>query len=709
MAFLPLLSGVLVAALFVSVRSYRQGSLGRAFLLYVLTTSIWSWGYVMELCATRANVAVFWANVQYFGIPTTPVAIFLFAVILSGGSVWDRKWWVLLALPCVAVWIAAWTDGTTHLLRENLTFLQYGTYRVLQFRPGPAYMANIAFSYTLVVATVVLLVRMLHRGDTLSRKHAQIFLAGLCLPILGNISRVFGFEPIRGIDQTPLMFALAAVVVGYGVFRWSLVSVAPIARDKVVDGLADAVIVVDPRDRVVDANPAAFRLFGLTTDEMSRAYLKDLESSLPDGALPEAGQGTMFVVNGAAYIGRRTLITGTGLTSIGTLLQFTDVTEQRRTEEVLRRAKEAAEEASAAKSRFVAHVSHELRTPLNGVIGLSTMLEATWLDNVQRGYLSGIRQCSETLLGLVNDVLDLSKLDADAMPIAKDSVEIEALIRSVTEVHRYAAERKGVELHTDIHDMPEYVETDSLRLRQILNNLLGNAVKFTAEGRIDIIAASQGSTFDIVVRDTGIGIPEDQREAVLEPFQQADNSSTRKYGGTGLGLSITVSLVHRMGGALKLESRENVGTTVTVALPLVAVAAPVEAEAEEEVPPGLRVLVAEDNEVNALVVTNLLEGLGCEVEHCENGLLALEAYEHGNFDLLLLDIQMPVMDGLQLTRAIRERWPNRHTLIFALTANALEEERQEAVAAGMDGFLTKPIRLTELSNALHVAARTVAP
>lgn len=659
----------------------------------------------MELCSINADAATFWANVQYFGIPTTPVAVFLFAVILSGGSVWDRKWWVLLGIPCIAVWVAAWTDGLTHLLRKNLVFLQYGNYRVLQFQPGLAYLANIAFSYTLVVATLALLIRMLRRGDSLSRKHAQIFLAGLSLPIVANVSRVFGFELIRGIDQTPVMFALAAVVVGYGVFRWSLISVAPIARDKVVDGLSDAVIVVDPRQRVIDANPAAFQLFGLTMDEMSRSSLGDLKSSLPDGALPEPGEDTMFVVNGAAYIGRRTPITGTGLATIGTLLQFTDVTEQRRTEEALRRAKEAAEEASAAKSRFVAHVSHELRTPLNGVIGLSTMLDATWLDNVQRGYLSGIRQCSETLLGLVNDVLDLSKLDADAMPIAKDSVEIETLIQSVAEVHRYAAERKGVDLHVGVQDMPEYVETDSLRLRQILNNVLGNAVKFTGEGRVDLVVAPHGSTFEIVIRDTGIGIPEAQRESVLEPFQQADNSSTRKYGGTGLGLSITVSLVRRMGGEFRLESQEGAGTTVTITLPLIAVAAPVVEETEEEVPPGLRVLVAEDNEVNALVVTNLLEGLGCEVEHFENGQLALEAYEHGSFDLLLLDIQMPVMDGLELTRAIRERWPNRHNLIFALTANAFEEERQQAVLAGMDGFLTKPIRLAELSNALHAAAR----
>jgi len=698
-ATLPMLSGALLTALAILLRSYRHEALGRTFLLFLLSTSFWSWNYMLELCSQRMGMALFWANVEYLAIPTTPVAFFLFATVLTGGSIRSPRLRLGLAFGCVVIWIAAWTDGYSHLLRVDPKFLALGAYRVVDFRPGPAYIANIAFCYILLAVAILRLIRMAKRSDSLSRKHAQIILLGLTLPVVGNLLRVLGYEAIRGIDQTPLLFALAASVAAYGIFRWSLISVAPIARDKVVDRMADAVIVIDPRGRVVDSNPAASRLFGLTSEELSRATMDDLTKELPDDAGGEATE-TAFDLAERSYILRRTPLATAANAPIGTLLQFTDVTEQRRNEDALRQAKEVAEEASASKSRFVAHVSHELRTPLNGVIGLAQLLDETWLDNNQRGYLTGIRQCSETLLGLVNDVLDLSRMEAEAMPMANEPIDIAKLVEEVAAIHRHSAERKGLKLTTSVRGLPAFLSGDPLRLRQILNNLIGNSVKFTEEGSVSVEVSRAGDMFELKVADTGIGIAFEQQERVLEPFQQADESTTRRFGGTGLGLPITRSLIKRMGGSLSLASRPGEGTTLVALLPLIEAESPYVEEEDDDIPEGMRVLVAEDNEVNALVITSLLEGLGCVVEVREDGQAALDAYGAGEFDIVFLDIQMPILDGLQVARAIRDRWPHRRTPIYALTANVLDEERQNAKKAGMDGFLTKPIRMAELSAAL---------
>lgn len=704
-AMLPMLSGVLLAALAVWIRSYRHESLGRAFFLFLASTSVWSWAYMAELLANKKEVALFWANVQYFGIPTTPVAFFLFAFLLSGKPIRDRRIQAGFALVCIAMCVLVWTDDSHHLVRQGLSFIAYGSYRVLHFTKGPAYLANLTFCYSLLGIAIIRLIQMARRTDSLSRKHAQIILVGLSLPVAGNLCTIIGYQPMPGIDQTPIFFSLTACATAYGVFRWSLISVAPVARDKVIDRLADAVVVIDPRGRVVDANPAASRLFGLTAEELTRASAADISQGLPEGTL-SSGPESIFQLLERSYIVRTTQLVNAANASLGVLLQFTDITDQRRVEDALRHAKVMAEEANAAKSQFVAHVSHELRTPLNGVIGLAQLLNETNLDPVQHDYLTGIRQCSETLLGLVNDVLDLSRIEADAMPVAREPIQIDDLLNEVVGVHRHAAQSKGLRLSGVVRGMPEYIEGDPLRLRQVLNNLIGNAVKFTENGSIEVTVDCVESLDEFLIRvaDTGIGIPKEMQQAVFEPFRQADDSTTRRFGGTGLGLPITRGLVKRMGGSISLTSREGVGTTMTVQLPLVPIHPPEPAKTEEPLAPGLRVLVAEDNEVNALVITSLLEGMGCRVHLQENGQAALDAYERGVFDVVLLDIQMPLLDGFQVCRAIRQRYPERATPIYALTANVLDEERQNAKAAGMNGFLTKPIRMNELLTALRDSA-----
>jgi hypothetical protein len=296
------------------------------------------------------------------------------------------------------------------------------------------------------------------------------------------------------------------------------------------------------------------------------------------------------------------------------------------------------------------------------------------------------------------------------MPISRDRLDLRAVVEEVSAIHRHLIAEAKLELVT-VYDIPEecYVWGDPLRIRQVLHNLIGNAVKFTELGTVRVtVSRDLTGEYLISVADTGIGIPAERQSAVFEDFEQADASTTRSFGGTGLGLPITRRLVERMGGTLTLESRMGEGTTITVRIRLAESASPQAAVAEDEVPNGLSILLAEDNELNALVITEQLLEFGCSVERCANGISALELYRDMAFDLVLLDIQMPLMDGLAVTRVMRERWPDRKTLIYALTANAFVDERDRASEAGMDGFVTKPMRREDLIALLQSVAQKIA-
>lgn len=688
-ALLPLFAGVLLGLVGFSAWPYRRSPLGRTFFLFLTAATVWSFGYAFELCATTLSTGLFWANVEYLGVPTSGPAIFAFCLTLSGARL-SRKMWTALAIPGPFITLVAWTDGWHHLLRQRPALVPMDDYFVVTFARGPLYLANLVYAYGCLAATLVIVFRMAYGRNLLGRRQGQAILAGLALPILGNVAMQLGFQPLPGVDQTPVMFSLSAVAAAYGAFKWSLFSVAPIARDQVVDGLPDPVVALDPNGRVVDANPAAVRFFGIGARGIAGVTVEDLARAFPNGRLPEAS-GAVLDVGDRSYILRRSRLAGA---EAGTILQLTDVTERRR-------AELAAEEASATKSRFVANVTHELRTPLNGVMGLADLLAGTELNERQREYLLGIQQCSQTLLGLISDVLDLSKLDAEAMPIAQDPVDLRELLEEIVRVHRPLAGQKGVDVRCEIEGLPPYVAGDGLRLRQVLHNLIGNALKFTEHGEAVIRATRQDDRYAIEVRDTGIGIPPEKLGTVFEAFQQADASTTRRYGGTGLGLPISRRLVERMGGTLTLESVYGQGTTMRIDLPLVEAMPPkAEVTAEFAMPDSMSVLVAEDNGVNAIVVTSMLEEIGCRVELAEDGEAAVAAFAQQPFDLVLMDVQMPKMDGYAATREIRRRFPDRRTPVIALTANALSEERERAEAAGMDGFLTKPVRRADLERAL---------
>lgn len=517
----------------------------------------------------------------------------------------------------------------------------------------------------------------------------------------------------------------------------------------IIDFLPDATFVIDRNGKVIAWNKAIEAMTGILAKDMigkgdyeyslpfygiRRPILidlilksdKDLESSY--NQIERKGQaliGESYMPNmqgGIAYLlGSAAVLYDSAGNVFGAIESIRDITEKKQAENRLIDSKEAAEAAARSKSDFLANMSHEIRTPLNAVLGLTGLLLNSDLNSRERDYVETVRSSGNTLLSVINDILDFSKIEGGKMELESQPFHLRECISVAVDLIMPSAAQKGLDVKYDLDEsLPSYFKGDVTRLRQVLVNLLGNAVKFTQEGKIGLSVmgkplkaqdGSDGSQYELhfSISDTGIGIPEEKLDRLFRSFSQVDSTTTRKYGGTGLGLAISRKLVEMMGGEIWVVSESNVGSTFhfTIRAEISEEqAAPSDPElavpmvrSHEGIRP-LRILLAEDNAVNQMVAKQILKKLGYSADVAGNGLEVLQAIERQPYDVILMDVQMPEMDGLAASQEIRKRWPTGPRII-AITAYALKGDRERCLAAGMDEYISKPIVIEELKRVLE--------
>jgi PAS domain S-box-containing protein len=552
-------------------------------------------------------------------------------------------------------------------------------------------------------------------------------------------------KSVRLVGDSPRLYALRAVPVG-GSNRIEAELAAVGSRLRAtLEATADGILLVDSEGAIINMNQRFSLMWNLpeslliNRDDAGVLRYMAAQRAGEGAALPEPeddadGVETQYLADGRVFE-CRVHAAHSGEELIGRVYSYRDVTERFRTQRELIAARDEAHRASRAKGEFLAMMSHEIRTPMNGVLGIAELLAGTRLDDEQADYLRVIRSSGETLLAIINDILDYSKIEAGKLELESADFTLPDLLEELTALFRFRLREDGPRFECTVDGaVPVHLRGDPVRLRQILFNLVGNAFKFTERGAINVHIAlapgvdaggtaarhkdqTKGPLLRFAVHDTGIGLTPEQAGRLFTSFEQADSSTTRKYGGTGLGLAICKRLVELMGGEISVNSRAGAGSefwftarfdlAAQAALPLHEPSAqPTRADPEAR-PLGVahRVLLVEDNAVNRTVMIGMIKKLGGGVPKvATNGAEAVALATSETFDLVLMDTQMPVMDGLEATRRLRQQ--GFTAPIIGVSAGALEDERQAALNAGVDDYVLKPVNLAALAAAI---ARLVSP
>jgi len=703
-----------------------QSPTAPASVLLFLALSVWLVAQGLEFLMRSPQDRILASKLAYLGIVFVPLSVLFVAARATRRDRWiDPTTRVLVSIVPVCSLLLVWSNELHGWIWDELVYRTDLPVPKMVYGHGPAFWVLALYSYALLGIATVMLVQKYRSDWRRYGSEAALVLSGMVVPWVANIVYLSGLSPLPYVDLTPYGFTLTAGLVTYGLVRLGILEPAPVSRSTVVQELGDGLLVLDRRGRVVDANGAACDILGIPDSVVHGLRARDVLVAHPRllTLLEEASDGASSAVEVETPGGRRSFdvrvlaLHERREQNVGTLLVLRDVTDYLR-------ATEAAEAAAVAKSQFLANMSHEIRTPINGVLGLAQDLARQDLPADARETVDGILHSADLLVSIVDDVLDFSKLEAGegaGSALEETPFEVRRLAADLVGTQTRRAADAGIALELSVAEsVPDWLAGDEGRIRQVLTNLLTNAVKFTEQGGVQVRVGCDGAEYERVwirfeVEDTGVGIPQDEQAHVFEPFTQADASLTRRFGGTGIGLAICRRLVAQMRGELGLHSEEGRGSRFWFVLPLAVVQAEDKALAEEPPPearpaasppepprPALRVLAVEDNAVNQRVVERLLRHLGCEPRVVADGAAAVEAVRAEPFDLVLMDCQMPGMDGFAATRAIRGLESERARVpIVALTAHAMAGDRERCLEAGMDDYLSKPVRLAALQRVVE--------
>lgn len=724
----PLLSAAVTGGLAVAVFRRRETPAARYVFLIMIILAVWSLSYALNTASLSLAIKILCYKIATTFVPFTGALTLALALELLGhrACLSRGRLIILGSVPAVVV-LLVWTGEMHHLMRHGFFLYTSGPLLLLGFEIGPAWPLYMLYLQVTLGIAVLFFLAGIARGPSGYRFRYAVLAAGA---LAAQTVELLDLTPVKGFRMVTSTLWFTGLCYAQAIYRHRLFKIAPAARAALFDQLDEPVLVFDNRGSLADANRAARALFKAKVNDSDNELEQDIFTRFPllRAISTEGGQGIDSPVQDAIDAGRhwrlKTLPLSRGPFTVGTLVSFHDVTGMKRTEEELRRAHAAAESASRAKSAFFANTSHEIRTPMNAIIGFTDLVLDTGLTPEQREYLGIVKSSSESLLVILNDIIDASKIEAGKMGLEEVDFSLRSVVESAVQSLSLQAQPKKLDLRSEIApEAPLFLKGDPVRLKQVLLNLLGNAVKFTEQGEVRLSVKTLPRTPDptpqdgsppsvslfFCVRDTGIGIPEDQQKSIFQSFTQADNSITRKYGGAGLGLSISSELVRLMQGELTVQSVPGKGSSFcfTAVFPKgsepvpAAVAGPRNGSLPGR---GLKILLVEDTEVNRVLTLRQLTNRGHRVITANNGREAIARLEQEVFDLVLMDDRMPFLDGCDATRIIRDRNSSvlRHDVpVIALSANVFSNDRRRFREAGMDGYICKPVRMEELASVVE--------
>jgi signal transduction histidine kinase/DNA-binding NarL/FixJ family response regulator/HPt (histidine-containing phosphotransfer) domain-containing protein len=726
----PLFSAVVCGGLAAYTWRRRNVPSAMPVFMVMLIVAAWSLCYALYSSATTLALKVFFYQAAITFAAFIGPATLALALELTGFEPWltRRRLAVLCALSGAFV-LLSWSGEHHALFRYGFSLIRSGPLLLLDFKQGWVWYVYSAYLNGLIIAALALFLTRALRSPAVSRSRFYLLFVGTLIPMLADS---LNLTPVEKFSMTTSTFWFTGCCYILVIFRHRLLEVEPVARAALFDQLEEPILVFDDQGTLVDCNRAAQKLLspraGLAKLSAAAFNRFPILQSLSNRPLTVIDDFVKDAEDDQRYWRIKSLPLTRGLLTVGNLVQLYDISVLKRSEEERRRALDAAEAANRAKSVFLANVSHELRTPMNAIIGFTGLVLDTELTLDQKNSLETVKHSAETLLTILNDIMDFSKIEAGKMELEEVDFDLRRLVQTSIRTLSLQAENKGLKLEYSIDpDVPAVVKGDPLRLQQILLNLAGNAIKFTDQGvvkmsvqtappdpglklrrRSDHPRSSLGVLFK--VRDTGIGIPEDKLRSIFSSFTQADSSITRKYGGTGLGLSISNQLAGMMGEELRVESTPGTGSVFSFTAWFAR-----GREEDNQLTRGSRpqtplphksmhVLLAEDSATNRMLTVRLLEKRGHRVTSTNNGKEAVALLEKELFDVVLMDVQMPEMDGCEAARIVRDPHSSvlRHDVpIIALTAHAMAADKERCLAAGMNGYLSKPLRPDEFFTAVE--------
>lgn len=575
---------------------HTSGAVAVTMAWMMASISAWIVLYAIDIGAADRGLQYFGYRAKFMFVIIVPVFWFAFALHYTGRGSWlTRSRARLLIIPPILSMLMVGTNQWHHLMWASHFLADGGGFLVIQSVPGIWFWVHAVYSYSLILISCYLLFRQFTGAPGLYRRQLTAMFIAVAFPLVGNA--IVTLDSSQILDPTPFAFLISGVALTWGLLRFQLLDLAPVARDAVIDGMTDGMIVLDNLGRVVDLNAAARQVIQKPSEEVIGKPVSEvigLLSQQPelleryrslDGAqgeieMGEAGAHRYLDVRVSPLNDRKGRLTGR-------VIVFRDITERKQAEQQIQAQNEAlvkaneelalarrqAEHATQLKSQFLATMSHELRTPLNAVIGYTEIQLAGMAGSLtaeQEEYQARVLANAEHLLGLINDVLDLSKIEAGRMDLVEKPFNVAAWVRDIALQNQVLADEKGLvfEVELDLH-LPECINGDAARLKQIVINLLSNAFKFTEVGKVHFqVCRNDRESWKIIISDTGIGIPAHAQDTVFEEFRQLDSSSRRQYSGTGLGLAIVRKLVLMMGGSIRLKSETGKGSTFFITLPL---------------------------------------------------------------------------------------------------------------------------------------------